>query len=284
MPTRAVILGGGGIVGIAWEMGVLVGLAETGIDVRNADLFIGTSAGSFVAAQITSGLPMDELFQKQVDPNLQSKELTPSPDFQKMFDDTTRAIKAGGTKNEIMQRLGALALSTPTVAESERREVVSSRLPVHDWPKVGLEIVTINADTGERIALKRDSGVSLIDAVSASGALPFVWPPTTINGHHYIDGGCYSMANVDLATGFERVLVLQPDTPAFPLLEGLDEQVTRLQQKGTQVKVIRPNEAMKTALSKVGGNSLDPSLRTTAAQVGREQGIHDGTDIAAFWN
>ena len=76
MTKRALVLGGGGVAGIAWETGVLVGLTEAGIDVRNADLFLGTSAGANVAAQLTSGLPMEELFQRQVDPTLQAKELS----------------------------------------------------------------------------------------------------------------------------------------------------------------------------------------------------------------
>jgi len=80
MLTRAVVLGGGGLAGIAWELGILVGLAEAGVDVRNADLFLGTSAGAFVAAQITSGLTLDELFKRQIDPVWASKELSASPE------------------------------------------------------------------------------------------------------------------------------------------------------------------------------------------------------------
>jgi len=284
MPTRAVVLGGGGVAGIAWEIGMLVGLVEAGIDLLNADLFLGTSAGANVAAQITSGLALDELFQRQIDPALAAKELSVSPDFAQIISNFNRIVKAGGTSAEILQGMGALALSTPTVIESARREVVASRIPVHDWPKIRLEIVAIDAESGERIALRRESGVSLIDAVAASSALPCVWPPTTINGHRYIDGGCYSIANADLAAGFDKVLIFQPDLPPFPFLESLDEQVERLQQAGAQVKVIRPDEAMKTALDKVGGNALDPSIRGTGARIGREQGIREMADAAPFWD
>src|SRR5690242_4053896 len=89
MTTHALVLGGGGIAGIAWETGLLVGLAEAGIDIRNADLFVGTSAGANVAAQITSGLALDELFQRQVDPALQAHELAAQPDFEKMLTEFT---------------------------------------------------------------------------------------------------------------------------------------------------------------------------------------------------
>ncbi|GHO80424.1 patatin [Ktedonobacter sp. SOSP1-85] len=283
MTTYALVLGGGGIVGIAWETGLLVGLAEAGIDIRNADLFVGTSAGANVSAQITSGLALDELFQRQVDPALQAHELVPQPDFEKMLAEFTRAFKAGGTGSEILQRIGALALAVPTAPEAGRREVIVSRLPVYSWPQSRLEIVAVDAFSGERIIFKRDSGVELVDAVMASSALPYTWPPATINQRRYIDGGCYSIANLDLAAGFDKVLVLQPDLPPFPFLESLDEQRERLQREGAQIEVITPDEAMKAALASVGGNALDPSLRGIAADLGREQGRHEAARVAALW-
>lgn len=283
MTTHALVLGGGGIAGIAWETGLLVGLAEAGIDVRNADLFVGTSAGATAAVQITSGLPLDTLFQRLVDPALQTQELALQPDFEKMLADFTRAFQEGGTGSEILQRIGALALAAPTPSETQRREVVASRLSTHSWPQRRIAIVAVDVQSGERTVFTRESGVELVDAVMASGALPYAWPPVTIKQRRYIDGGCYSIANLDLATGFDKVLVLQPDIPPFPFLESLDEQRERLQREGVQLEVITPDEAMKAALSSVGGNALDPSLRATAASVGREQGRHEAARVAALW-
>jgi len=283
MTTHALVLGGGGVVGIAWETGLLVGLAEAGIDVRNADLFVGTSAGANVSAQMTSGLTLDELFQRQVDPALQAHELASQPDFEKMLTDFTRAFQEGGTGREILQRIGALALAVPTVPERERREVIVSRLPVQSWPQSRLEIVAVDAQSGERTIFTRDCGVELVDAVMASSALPYAWPPATINQRRYIDGGCYSIANLDLAAGFDKVLVLQPDLPPVPFLESLDEQRERLQRKGAQIEVITPDEAMNAALASVGGNALDPSLRGIAADLGREQGRHEAARVAVLW-
>ncbi|GHO71959.1 patatin [Ktedonobacter sp. SOSP1-52] len=260
-----------------------MGLAEAGIDIRNADLFVGTSAGANVSAQITSGLALDELFQRQVDPALQAHELASQPDFEKMLAEFTRAFKEGGTGSEILQRIGALALAVPTALEAQRREVIVSRLPVHSWPKSRLEIVAVDAFSGERTIFKRDSGVELVDAVMASSALPYACPPATIYQRRYIDGGCYSIANLDLAVGFDKVLVLQPDLPPFPYLESLDEQIERLQREGVQIEVITPDEAMKAALASVGGNALDPSLRGIAADLGREQGRHEAARVAALW-
>jgi NTE family protein len=282
--TKALVLGGGGIAGISWETGILVGLAHAGIDVRNADLFLGTSAGSNVAAQITSGLSLDELFQRQVDPALQAHELASQPDFTKMLADFTRAFAEGGTHSAIMQRAGALALAAPTMSEAQRREVIVSRLPVHSWPESRLEIVAVDAFSGERTIFTRESEVELVDAVMASSSLPYVSPPATVNQSRYIDGGCYSMANLDLAAGFDKILVLQPDIPPFAILESLEEQIERLQREGAQIAVITPDAAMKAALAAVGGNALDPTLRGIAANLGREQSQHEAARVAALWH
>jgi NTE family protein len=282
--TKALVLGGGGIAGISWETGILVGLAHAGIDVRNADLFLGTSAGSNVAAQITSGLSLDELFQRQVDPALQAHELASQPDFTKMLADFTRAFAEGGTHSEIMQRVGALALAAPTMSEAQRREVIVSRLPVHSWPESRLEIVAVDAFSGERTIFTRESEVELVDAVMASSSLPYVSPPATVNQSRYIDGGCYSIANLDLVAGFDKILVLQPDIPPFAILESLEEQIERLQREGAQIEVITPDAAMKSALAAVGGNALDPTLRGIATNLGREQSQHEAARVAALWH
>ncbi len=79
MNDRALVLGGGGVAGIAWITGLLFGLSEEGVDLRNADLILGTSAGSAVAAQLGCSLSLEELYRRQVDPALQTREITPDP-------------------------------------------------------------------------------------------------------------------------------------------------------------------------------------------------------------
>jgi NTE family protein len=283
MTKRALILGGGGVVGIAWEVGVLVGLTEAGVDVRNADLFLGTSGGATVAVQLTSGLSMEEVFQRQIDPALQAKELPVQVDIKQFMRDYARAIEGARNTTEALQRIGALALATPTVTEDERLAMIASRLPVQSWSQRRLAIVTVDAHSGERIVFERESGGDLVDVVAASGAVPGIWPPVTIDGHRYIDGGSYSMANADLADGFDRVLVLAPDAPPVSL-EKLDPQVELLRHHGAQVEVIVPDEAMKAVLASVGGNPLDPSVRDRAAHAGREQGRSIATRVASLWS
>src|SRR6266700_7731057 len=63
--TYALVLGGGGIPGVAWETGLLHGLHEAGLDLTGADLFLGTSSGSLVGAQVATGVPLDGLYRRQ---------------------------------------------------------------------------------------------------------------------------------------------------------------------------------------------------------------------------
>lgn len=282
MTKRAFILGGGGVVGIAWETGLVVGLAEAGLDLREADLFVGTSAGSCVAAQITSGLTLDELYQRQIDPALQAIELPIMVNMQQWMTNLTHIIDQSKSLSEIRRAAGALALTTDTVSEPERRAVLLSRLPVHRWSQHQIKIVAVEAQSGERCVFDHNSDVELIDAVTASCAIPGIWPPATIGDHRYIDGGTYSNENADLAVNMDRVLIFAPDVPSIPA-EKLETQVELLERNGAQVEIVHPDEAMKAALASTG-NPLDPTLREVAARLGREQGHKIVTRIAAFWH
>lgn len=282
MKKRALVTGGGGPAGISWETGIIVGLAEAGVNVRDADLFLGTSGGSCVAAQMTSDLTLDELFQRQVDPALQAIELPAQPDFERMEVDFARILKEARDSNDVLQRVGALALATPTVTESERRAVILSRLTVRSWPQRPLAVVAVDTHSGERRVFDRTSGVDLIDAVAASCAVPCIWPPVTIGDHRYMDGGVYSNENADLAAGFDRVLVFAPNVPGFSV-ETLATHVEQLQCNGASVEVVNADEVTKAALASVGGNILDPAARALAAQAGREQGRRVAARVATFW-
>lgn len=97
---------------------MIAGLAEAGGRRRNADLIIGTSAGSWVAARITSGLTLEELFQQQVETRQQAEELAVKVDFNKLKGDYARAKRGEGGNIGILQRMGALAMTASTMSES----------------------------------------------------------------------------------------------------------------------------------------------------------------------
>src|SRR5947209_2515483 len=143
--TRALLLGGGGVAGVAWELGILTGLHDAGVDVRGADIISGTSAGSVVGAQISSGTELKRLFASQLTPVEQSKERAVAYDPTQMVETFTMAIaELGPDVKAIRARIGAYALAAPTVPEAERRVIIESRLPVHTWPQQRLLIVAVD--------------------------------------------------------------------------------------------------------------------------------------------
>jgi NTE family protein len=131
MVRRALVLGAGGPAAIPWEIGLIAGMADAGIDLRNVDLFVGTSAGAVVTALITSGRAAKVLFQQQVNPDRQVDELTPPVDFNQLKADLVELKAESGRAVEILRRIGAVALAASTVSEAERRQVIAARLPMH---------------------------------------------------------------------------------------------------------------------------------------------------------
>ncbi|HTW03987.1 MAG TPA: patatin-like phospholipase family protein [Streptosporangiaceae bacterium] len=268
---QALVLGGGGVAGIAWITGLLAGLAEAGQDVTGADLIVGTSAGSAVAAQVGSGLALDQLFRRQTEPALQSQEITAKLDLDQVAADWAEIMQGVTSADDALRRVGAFALAADTVSEAERRAVIESRLPSHEWPPRRIQIVAIDAENGQTRVFDRDSGVGLVDAVAASCAVPGVWPPVTIGGRRYVDGGVRSTDNADLAAGYERIVVVSPlgYNSAMPSPMPLRAVVGQLREGGSDVTVIAPDEASVAA---VGVNALDPATRVPAAQAGLAQG------------
>lgn len=269
--SHALVLGGGGVAGIAWTTGLLAGLAETGQDVTGADVLIGTSAGAAVAAQLGSGLPLADLLARQVEPDRQAAEIPAEVDLPKMVAELGTELAGVSSPRELLRRIGAYALAARTVPEAARRAVMESRLPVHAWPERVLRLTAVDAETGELRVFDRDSGVRLVDAVAASCAVPGIWPSVTIGGRRYMDGGVRSSDNADLAAGCSRITVISPlgyDAP-IPSSMSLRAVVAQLRDGGAEVTVIVPDAASVAA---VGANPLDPSSRTPAAQAGRAQG------------
>lgn len=274
---RALVLGGGGITGIAWEMGVIAGLAAEGVDLSTADVVVGTSAGSAVGAQILSGVPLEELYEELLaDP---TGEVTASigPGVLARF---ALAALTPGDGRRGRAYLGRAALRSRTVPESERREVIESRLRVGGWPETRFLVTAVDAETGEPRVFDRDSGVTLADAVGASCAVPVVWPPITIEGRRYMDGGVRSIANADLATGCDRVVVLAPVTFAFRKSMRISDQLAKL-GPGVRSIVVSPDAA---AVKAIGRNVLDPARRAASARAGRRQAGEVLASVQSVWS
>ncbi len=274
--ARALVLGGGGVTGVAWEIGLLAGLVAAGVDVTGADAVIGTSAGSVVAAQITSGEPLEALYAAQLAPPRQEIAARMGPALLARFG---WAIVGQRDAARARARLGRMALRSRTVPEAERRAVIAARLPVRDWPARRIVITAVDAASGEFVTFDRDSGVPLIDAIGASCAVPGVWPPVTIDGRRYIDGGVRSPANADLAAGYDRVVVLAPITRSGGPMPRFADQIAALRRDG-RVAVVTPDDIAKRA---IGRNALDPAARAPSARAGRAQGVEVAPVISALW-
>ena len=273
------MLGGGGVTGIAWEIGMLAGLAERGVDLTEADLVVGTSAGSVVGVDVRSGASLAELYEIQTRPPGDSEI------YAKMGAGVLlRYLRAMAftRKPEVARaRVGAMALRARTETEQARRKVIESRLPVFDWPDGLLKITAVEAVTGDFVVFDADSGVSLVDAVGASCAVPGIWPPVTISGRRYVDGGMRSAANADLAAGSRSVVVIAPLAQGFGAIESLASQAGRLRQQGTRVVVVTPDKAARRA---IGRNVLDPAKRPDAARSGHAQAASAAAAISAVWS
>jgi NTE family protein len=282
MVKRALVLAGGGVAGIAWELGILRGIQDIDSDVGSslaaADVIVGTSAGSAVAAQITSGTALEDLYAAQLAET--STEIEVDFDMDSLIARFTSATAGATTAEEMRRRIGALALATPTVEESVRRGAIAARLPLPTWPDRVVLLPAVEAESGELTIFTRESGVALVDAVAASCAVPGIWPPATIDGHRYIDGGVRSVTNADLAAGCDRVLVITPasaDTP--PPWGDLGHEIELLQPADVQVVYADP-----ASLAAFGTNPLSPAARGPSARAGREIGRAQAADVARFWH
>lgn len=278
---RALVLAGGGLAGIAWETGILRGIADespaTAKALLDSDVLIGTSAGSTVAAQLGSGLGLDALFDRQTAPS--STELNPNVGIEEITDlFVTAMMQPNATTTEKLQKIGAIALSTETVTEPVRRRVIAQRLPSHDWPDRDLRITAIDTATGELVAFDRTSGVDLVDAVAASCAVPGVWPPVTIADRRYMDGGVGSSVNLALAHDCDVAVVLVPSgrSAPSPFGDGAAAEVAAF--GGKAFGVFADDES----LAAFGPNPLDPACRAPSALAGREQGRRVAADVAGF--
>ena len=285
MVRRALILGGGGVGGIAWLNGLLVEFWAHGFHPDKFELIAGTSAGASVAVQIASGLGPQELFERQVDPAKQANELVPERAVLEKAAGVKAAIATLTDPAEIRRRRGAAAISAATIPEADRRAVIASRLPVRVWPRAGLVLVSVDAESGEAAFFDQESGVDLVDAVTASSAVPGVWPPTTINGRRYVDGAVRSPESTDLAKGFDRVLVISPVGENWPALPPRDlmADIEALRGGGSQVILIQPDELARPAMGESLQELLDPATREKAAHAGRAQALRILNDVASIW-
>jgi NTE family protein len=280
--SRALVLAGGGVTGIAWEIGVIAGLAAGGTDVTIADLTVGTSAGAAVAAQITSGEPLDALVARQRTPTSTSKELAVDFDLEVLGAMFATLYDLSLEPDARRARVGALALAADTVGEAARLDIIAARLPRPDWPRPEqhyILLTAVDATSGVFTRFDHSSGVALVDAVAASCAVPGIWPPVSIGGRRYMDGGTRTTANADLAQGHNDILILTPMSPAMSATQ--PDEIGPLARSGSRVIAI---QADAQSLAAMGPNPLDPAFRAAALDEGHRQGLAAAPRLADTWS
>lgn len=306
MAGVALVLGGGGLVGHAWHLGVLAGLVDaTGWEAGDAELIVGTSAGAVAGVELRSGLHPFDLLRPGVGaapvevprPVLGPRSLrcaAPSlaaravlPPWRALPGTVTAGLLPRGRRD------------TAIIGDAVDRLYGADR----GWPPAPLEVCATRLDDGRRVVFGADSGTALSTAVAASCAMPGFFCPVAIDGHDHVDGGVRSSTNADLAAGrgFEVVVVSSPmsiDRSASPrrqrrrrpwgaarvhrLLHGarLQRELVPVRRDGTLVTVLEPGADDLAAMGSIA-MSMDFGRRAAVAEQARATAMrHMGTAAA----
>jgi NTE family protein len=294
MAKRALVLGGGGPVGIAWEAGLLAGLAEGGVDLGAADLIVGTSAGAFVGAQIAMGKTAGDIAQAIIAEEARPKLAAASgqaraPDPMALVRKMQEAALGERNLEAVRQEIGAFALSAETMDEASFIASFGrslSGLGDDFWPDRPFACTATDALTGAFVVWDRTAKVGLARAVASSCSVPGIFPPITIKGRRYIDGGMHSGWIGDLAKGHDFVVVVLMRTtggdPALAERMGRrrEAEIATLREAGSHVELIVPDEASTAAL---GVNLHDARVRPAAARAGLVQGRKTAAGLGGLW-
>jgi NTE family protein len=282
--SRALVLGGGGPVGRAWEIGLVDGFAGEGIDFGTADLIIGTSAGAVVGAQLALKQGFGAPPEFAAPPPVHSGS---------MVDLAAAMMRAAQSSNPepIRAEIGKMALNAQTISEeaSLSRSMYTPFIG-QTWPNQ-FRAATVNARTGQLQIWDASSGAPLERAIAASTAAPCIWPPITINGEPYIDGGVRSMLNADLAIGSDIVIAVScfalTDKTAMPFFTALNAAVLAeldaVRASGATLKVVEPDSEF-LVLTNNGAAMMDGNLFPQAYRLGRITAAAEAAWVRRVWN
>jgi len=282
---RALVLGAGGAVGLAWECGVIGGLYDGGVDVRDADLIIGTSAGAVAGAHLASGVDPGDVEARHRDAVARTRSGHPA----------RRDVKAmqavfglWATFDEMtldrQRQIAALALTADTGPEDAW---VRGFEFGEGWPARPLLVTAVSCETGALRVFDRDAGVPLRRAVAASCAVPGIFPPVMIGGERYTDGVVRSGTSADLAQMIDPdmaliVSVFGTSRPGInrTSAHALAREMAALEAAGTSVRLVRFDEAAQAA---IGENMMDVAARLPALEAGHAHGAAVAATIGAWW-
>lgn len=283
MTTRALVLSGGGPLAVAWEVGLLAGFAQQGVDASRADFTLGTSAGAIVGSQVCAGadpVAMAAAIAAEQGGRAPAYDAGALARLPELFRKAQSGLANPATSRA---EIGAYALAAPTGDEASHLAAFSARLPLQDWPERAFACTAVDAEDGGFQIIAKEQGADLLSAVAASCSLPGLSPPISIGGRRYMDGGLRSATNADLAAGYDIVLVIafQPDTPARERLAAkLKDEVESLQEGGSMVVSVTPDEEV---LAAIGADTMDLTRRPAVVQAGLSQGLAQAPVLKEVW-
>ncbi|MEZ5939038.1 MAG: patatin-like phospholipase family protein [Hyphomonadaceae bacterium] len=284
MTVRALVLGGGGPLGIAWETGVLAGLAEGGVSFADLDLVLGTSAGSVVGSQIAAGKSPQAMADAELGYARHSAAAAPAspPDLTPLLAFMMRFPPTGEPDLGLRRELGAYSLGSQTIAEDAFIDVLTSMGLPESWPD-GFACTAVDTASGEFHVWRKQDGVALPRAVASSCSVPGIYPAISINDRKWMDGGMRASVNLDKAAGCKRVLALAviPVAMAEPIMRGrVEHEGEAVTEAGGRYELVSPDAA---AMEAFGPNLMDGSRREPALKAGLEQGRREAERVKAFW-
>ena len=283
--TRAVVLGGGGAVGVGWQTGLLMGLHEAGVDLAGADAIVGTSAGALVGALLASGREVTDalICLASLGQSMDTGSLAAGDEAflsaicqANLESDPRRALRA----------IGRSAKEASTLAEDIYLGLFST-LDGTAWP-AGFRCTAIDTDTGELVVWDQGSGVPLLHAVASSCAVPVLFPSVTMKGHRYMDGGLLSHLNAAAAPPTDVLVVLSCHALGSKGTGGggaLAASVTP-DAELAPLRETRQLVAVEPDFSEIGtpANMMDPDLVIQALKIGKRQAVTDTEVIQVAWD
>jgi len=289
MPSVGVVLGAGGIVGAAYHAGVLSALAEAGFDARHADLLVGTSAGSGVAASLRAGFPPIDLAARNLGRAISVEaaalversggppiiDFRPQPSWRVPRPSSPRLMFRSG-RHPTKALVGMLP--TGTISTDVIGERISALYGERSWPDEQLWVCAVDLDSGDRVVFGRNGVQAPIGvAVQASSSIPGFFRPVEHGGRRYVDGGVHSPTNADLLADaeFDIVVIVSPMSAtrlahgallptARPLhARRLAHEVEQVRRAGTHVLTFQQTPADVGAM---GRNPMDAGRRAATTE------------------
>jgi NTE family protein len=294
------VLGAGGVTGGAFHAGVLAALADVaGWDARDADLIVGTSAGSVTGATLRAGLSPTDMAARARGESLSAEGVAlfrrlrmpvaptapPTGPRLRMGRPHAPEVLAAALRRPWQVRPASIAAGLLPAGTVPTDEIVRAMTAMHPdgWPAKPLWVCAVRSRDGALAVFGRDDHPPVALAVAASCAIPGFFAPVEIDGARYVDGGAHSTTNLPTVVGqpLDLVVVSAPMARSIGRAQ-LWGEVGRVRRQ-TPVVVFRPLPDDERAM---GLNAMDPSRRGAVVRQAYESAARrlakGGEDLAAL--